>query len=97
MRRSLWPAHACLFVQGRPAARLWPEGVTVVAATYVLGMLLRAVSGRGLAPAFLVVAGLSSPRRSWAGDSFWRFTPEERDGLAGTRAVWKYTWSTRPT
>lgn len=26
----------------------------------------------------------------------WRFNAEERDGVAGTRAVWKYTWSTRP-
>ena len=29
----------------------------VLAVTYVLGMALRAASGRGLAPAFLVVAG----------------------------------------
>lgn len=26
----------------------------------------------------------------------WRFTPEHRDGVAGTRVVWKYTWSARP-
>ena len=26
----------------------------------------------------------------------WRFTPQEQDGVAGTRAVWKYTFSTRP-
>ena len=26
----------------------------------------------------------------------WRFTPERRDGTDGTRAVWKYTFSTRP-
>jgi hypothetical protein len=26
----------------------------------------------------------------------WRFTPETRDGVAGTRAVWKYTYSVRP-
>ncbi|WP_028658676.1 SRPBCC family protein [Nocardioides insulae] len=26
----------------------------------------------------------------------WRFTPEARQGVAGTRAVWKYTWSARP-
>jgi hypothetical protein len=51
-------AHAGLVVQGRPAGRLWPDGVTVLATAYVLGMLLRAASGRGLAPAFLVVAGL---------------------------------------
>lgn len=26
----------------------------------------------------------------------WRFTPAERDGVAGTRAVWKYTYAVRP-
>lgn len=36
--------------------RIWPGGVVVVAATYLLGMALRVVSGRGLAVAFLVVA-----------------------------------------
>jgi hypothetical protein len=50
-------AHAWLLWQGGRTSRPWPEGVTVLAVTYVLGMTLRAVSGRGLAPAFLVVAG----------------------------------------
>ncbi|NYG54247.1 SRPBCC family protein [Nocardioides perillae] len=27
----------------------------------------------------------------------WRFTPEERDGTAGTLAVWKYTWTAQPS
>lgn len=61
----VWPfalaallAHACLTWQGRRAHRVWPEGAIVVAVTYVLGMILRAVSGRGLAPGFLVVAGI---------------------------------------
>lgn len=27
----------------------------------------------------------------------WRFTDAERDGVAGTRAVWKYTYAVRPT
>ena len=49
-------AHAGVVARGRPARRLWPEGPVVVAATYVLGMALRALSGRGLAPGFLVVA-----------------------------------------
>ena len=26
----------------------------------------------------------------------WRFNPEERDGVPGTHAVWKYTWAGRP-
>ena len=51
-------AHAWLASRGRTAWRAWPEGAIVLAVTYVIGMLLRAVSGRGLAPAFLVVAGV---------------------------------------
>jgi len=59
----VWPyalaavlAHGVLVARGRPTARLWPEGAIVLAVTYVLGMLLRAVSGRGVAVDFLVVA-----------------------------------------
>ncbi len=51
-------AHVALGMRRRPTPRLWPEGVLVVAVTYGLGMLLRAASGRGLAPGFLVVAAL---------------------------------------
>lgn len=61
----VWPfalatvlGHAGLLWQRRQSASLWPEGVTVLAVTYALGMLLRAVSGRGLAPGFLVVAAV---------------------------------------
>ncbi len=61
----VWPfalavalAHAGLLVRGRQPRRTWPEGVVVVAVTYVLGMLLRVVSGRGIAVGFLVVAVL---------------------------------------
>lgn len=50
--------HAWLVSRGRRTERAWTEGATVVAATYLLGMLLRVISGRGLAPGFLVVAGL---------------------------------------
>lgn len=39
-----------------PAHALWPAGVTAWLVTYVLGMALRGLSGRGLAPGFLVVA-----------------------------------------
>jgi len=59
----VWPyalavllAHAGMLTRGRPAARAWPEGVAVLAVTYVLGMTLRAVSGRGIDGAFLLVA-----------------------------------------
>lgn len=51
-------AHLVLALRGRPPQRLWPEGVAVIAVAYALGMLLRALSGRGLAPGFLVVAAL---------------------------------------
>lgn len=37
------------------ARRVWPGGVTILAATYVLGMLLRLVSGRGISGGFPVV------------------------------------------
>jgi hypothetical protein len=35
----------------------------------------------------------------WFFDSFgggWRFVPEERDGVAGAKAVWKYTYAVKP-
>jgi hypothetical protein len=61
----VWPyavavavAHAALLARGRQPLRIWPEGGVVLAVTYVLGMVLRAVSGRGVAVDFLVVAGL---------------------------------------
>ena len=59
----VWPyalsvvlAHAALLIRGRPTRRVWPEGVILLSATYVLGTLLRVISGRGIAGGFLVVA-----------------------------------------
>jgi len=61
----VWPyalaaglVHGWLASRGRRAGRVWPEGGIVLGVTYVLGMILRAISGRGLAPGFLVVAGI---------------------------------------
>ncbi len=61
----VWPyavaaglAHVWLASRRRQTRRAWPEGATVLAVTYVLGMLLRAISGRGVAPGFLVVAAI---------------------------------------
>ncbi len=61
----VWPyalavvlAHAGLLLRGRQTRRIWPEGGVVLAVTYALGMTLRAVSGRGIAVGFLVVAVL---------------------------------------
>ncbi len=51
-------AHLWLTSRRRRTSRAWPEGAIVLAVTYVLGMTLRAISGRGLAPGFLVVAGI---------------------------------------
>jgi Protein of unknown function (DUF3054) len=51
-------AHVWLVSRGAPTRRVWPEGAVVLTVTYVLGMLLRAASGRGLAPGFLIVAGV---------------------------------------
>jgi hypothetical protein len=62
-------AHLGLLARGRQAARMWPDGLIVLVATYALGMTLRAVSGRGLDPAFLVVAGafLTVTMLGWRG------------------------------
>lgn len=61
----VWPfavavalAHAVLLWRGGRTARLWPEGGVVLAITYVLGMVLRVLSGRGIAVGFLIVAAL---------------------------------------
>ena len=59
----VWPyavsvalAHAGLLLRRRPPRRVWPEGAVVLGVTYLLGTLLRDVSGRGIAGGFLVVA-----------------------------------------
>jgi FtsH-binding integral membrane protein len=61
----VWPfalavvlVHAGLVLRERPTRRLWPEGAVVLAVTYLVGMLLRVASGRGIAVAFLIVAVL---------------------------------------
>ena len=51
-------AHGLLLLRGRSPVRLWPSWVTVVAITYVLGMTLRVLSGRGVDGGFPVVAAL---------------------------------------
>lgn len=51
-------AHLALLSRGRSTSRVWPEGAVVVVVTHVLGMVVRGLAGRGLAPGFLVVAGL---------------------------------------
>lgn len=50
--------HAGLTWRRWQPRRVWPEGAIVVTVTYGLGMLLRGLSGRGLAPGFLVVAAI---------------------------------------
>jgi hypothetical protein len=59
---TAWPfavglalAWALPAVHRRPLS-VWPAGVLVWAATYVLGMLLRAATGQGTAVPFLIVA-----------------------------------------
>lgn len=61
----VWPyalalalAHAGLLIRGRRTWRVWPEGAVILASTYLLGMGLRVVSGRGIAAGFLVVAAV---------------------------------------
>ncbi len=59
----VWPFAVALVVgwagaiwNGMRGLRVWPGGVTILVVTYVLGMLLRIVSGRGIALGFLIVA-----------------------------------------
>jgi hypothetical protein len=43
--------------------------------------------------------GMTMVSGPWFFASFgggWRFVPETREGVAGTKAVWKYTYSVRP-
>ncbi|GGR64260.1 peptidoglycan/LPS O-acetylase OafA/YrhL [Nocardioides luteus] len=61
--RIAWPFLAGLAVAWAvtiwrrwPAMRSWPAGVVVWLGTYVIGMVLRGLTGGGLAPAFLVVS-----------------------------------------
>ena len=51
-------AHLVLTVSARRTASVWPEGLIILAMTYGLGMALRGLTGRGLAPGFLVVAAI---------------------------------------
>ncbi len=61
----VWPfalavlvAHAGLRARGVAPGTVRPAGLVVLVVTYVLGMVLRVVSGRGIAVGFLVVAAI---------------------------------------
>lgn len=61
----VWPyalsvalVHAALLAGGRPPRRVWPEGVAVLAVTFLLGTRLRVMSGRGIAAGFLAVTAV---------------------------------------
>jgi hypothetical protein len=61
---TFWPFFVALVVGWlvgvawrRPLA-VWPTGVVVWIATLVLGMLLRVVSGQGIAVSFVIVAAV---------------------------------------
>lgn len=60
--RIAWPflvgallGWAILVRRSWSARLVWPAGVTVLAATYVIGMVLRLVSGRGISGGFPIV------------------------------------------
>lgn len=55
---SVLVAHGGLLARGRGSREVLPAGVLVLGVTYVLGMVLRVLSGRGIAVGFLVVAAL---------------------------------------
>lgn len=43
--------------------------------------------------------GMTMEKGPWFFETFgggWRFVPKTRDGAAGTRATWKYTWTAKP-
>lgn len=74
--RIAWPyLVACLLGWLVVARRGWdplrwrPAGITVLASTYVLGMALRLLSGRGVALGFLIVAAcfLTVTMLGWRG------------------------------
>lgn len=61
--RIAWPflvgtlvGWAVLVRQSWSARIVWPAGVTVLAGTYVLGLVLRVASGRGISGGFPLVA-----------------------------------------
>lgn len=62
LARTAWPflaGLACGEIAGlrwRAPASLWPAGVLNVTCAVAIGMLLRVVSGQGIAVAFVVVA-----------------------------------------
>ena len=43
---------------GMRGLKVWPGGVLILALTYVVGMVLRVIAGRGIEPSFLLVAGI---------------------------------------
>ena len=60
--RIAWPflvgalvGWAVLVRQGWPARAIWPAGAAVLAATYLLGLVLRLISGRGVSGGFPLV------------------------------------------
>ncbi|MEI7055702.1 DUF3054 domain-containing protein [Nocardioides sp. CCNWLW239] len=61
--RIAWPflvglvaAWAVVVWRRWSGARVWPAGVVVWLGTYLIGMVLRGLTGEGLAPTFLVVS-----------------------------------------
>lgn len=60
---TAWPFLAGLVlgwvVAWRHPLAVWPTGVVVWASTLVVGMLLRAATGQGVALAFIIVAALT--------------------------------------
>jgi hypothetical protein len=80
--RIAWPyalacllGYAILWRRGWDPLRWRPSGFTVLATTYVLGMVLRLISGRGIALGFLIVAVvfLSLTMLGWRGlNALWQ-------------------------
>ncbi len=90
MRWDPFIRHQRLVDAARPA-----KGVRTLTRTRLgLGMLSEYASYR---PPTSV--GMTMLRGPWFLERFgggWRFAPEERGGVAGTEATWKYTYTVRP-
>ncbi|GAA1422397.1 SRPBCC family protein [Agrococcus citreus] len=90
MRWDPFIRHQRLVDAARPA-----KGVRTITRTRVgLGMLSEYASY--LPPTSV---GMTMVHGPWFLERFgggWRFAPEERDGVAGTAATWKYTYTVRP-
>lgn len=67
--------------------------------TFTRGRLGPAMVTRSVSYRPPTSVGMTTEKGPWFLETFggrWRFAAETRDGVAGTRATWKYTWTAKP-